>query len=286
MKTRNQPKLARHLAAAISYAALILLAVAMLAPFVWMALASLHPSKAALPAPGNLLPPDGQWHFENYGKVIAMPDVPFWRFFANTALVTVTVVVGQLFVSSLAAYAFARMQFRGRNALFFLFIASMMIPGQVTMIPAFLIVRTFGWLDTYWALIVPALSSAFSIFLLRQFFMSIPRELEEAARLDGCTDFGLYWRIAMPLSKPAIATLAAFTFVAVWTDFFWPLLVTSSMEMRTLEVGLSVFKDSFGGQNWPLQMTAAVVVLLPVLIVFLLTQRFFVKGITVTGLKG
>ena len=162
----------------------------------------------------------------------------------------------------------------------------MMIPGQVTMIPAFLIVRSFGWLNTYLALIVPGLSSAFGIFLMRQFFLSLPSELDDAARLDGCSEFGLYWRIALPLSAPALATLAAFAFIATWTEFFWPLLVTSSTEMRTLEVGLSLFKDSFGTTNWPLQMAAAVLTLIPVLVVFLLTQRFFVRGIAMTGLKG
>jgi multiple sugar transport system permease protein len=271
--------------AVISYVLLVLLAIALMAPFAWMVLVSLHPSKAALPSPAHMFPPDAKWHFENYLKVLTMPDIPFWRFLANTSLVTAAVVSGQLFVTSLAAYAFARMTFRGRNVLFFLFIATMMIPGQVTMIPAFILVRDFGWLDTYWALIVPGLSSAFAIFLLRQFFMGIPKELEEAARLDGCGDFGIYWRVALPLTKPALATLAAFSFIAVWTDFFWPLLVTSSMEMRTLEVGLSVFKDSFGGMNWPLQMTAAVIVLIPVLLVFLFTQRFFTKGIALTGMK-
>lgn len=271
--------------AAISYVVLVLLAVALLAPFAWMVVASLHPSKAALPSPTNLIPPDARWHFENYVKVMTMPDIPFWRFLANTSFVTLVVVIGQLFVTSLAAYGFSRMYFWGRDLLFFLFIATMMIPGQVTMIPVFILVRNLGWLDTYWALIVPGLSSAFAIFLLRQFFLGIPRELSEAARLDGCGDFGIYWRVVLPLSKPALATLAAFSFVATWTDFFWPLLVTSSMEMRTLEVGLSVFKDSFGGTNWPLQMTAAVIVLIPVLIVFLLTQRFFTRGIALTGMK-
>ena len=154
------------------------------------------------------------------------------------------------------------------------------------MIPAFLIVRSFGWLNTYAALIVPGLSSAFGIFLMRQFFLSLPAELDDAARLNGCSEFGLYWRIALPLSAPALATLGAFAFVATWTDFFWPLLVTSSTEMRTLEVGWSLFKDSFGSANWPLQMAAAVLTVIPVLVVFLFTQRFFVRGIALTGLKG
>jgi multiple sugar transport system permease protein len=148
-----------------------------------------------------------------------------------------------------------------------------------------LLLRSLGWLDTYYALIVPGISSAFSIFLLRQFFSQIPYDLDEAARMDGASHFSIYSRIIMPLSKPALATAAAFTFFGVWTDFFGPLIYTNSTEMRTLEVGLSIFKNSYGGSNWPLQMTAAVIVLLPLLIAFLIAQRYFVKGILMGGVK-
>lgn len=268
---------------ALSYLLLAIVAAITALPFVWMVIASLHPSHGALPSPAHLAP--ARWHFENYRQVFQGSSLPFLRFLGNTFLVAVCVVAGQLALCSLAGYGFAQTQFRGRDLLFFLFLATMMIPAQVTMIPAFLIVRSFGWLDTYWALIVPGISSAFGIFLMRQFFLSLPKELLEAARLDGCSDFALYWRIALPLSSPALATLAAFAFIATWTDFFWPLLVTSTTEMRTLEVGLSLFKDSYGATNWPLQMAAAVLVLIPVLLVFLFTQRFFVRGIALTGLK-
>lgn len=268
----------------LSYLLMTLIALITATPFLWMVVVSLHPSKGALPDPAHIIPQ--RWHFENYRAVLEMPATPVLRFFTNTLVVSASVVVGQLLFCSLAAYGFARMRFKGCDALFALFLATMMIPGQVTMIPAFLIVRYFGWLNTYWALIVPGVSSAFGVFLLRQFFMALPKELDEAACLDGCSEFGIYARIALPLSAPALATLATFTFIGTWTDFFWPLLVTSSTEMRTLEVGLSVFKDSFGTTNWPLQMTAAILVLIPVLSVFLLTQRFFVRGIALTGLKG
>ncbi len=272
------------LRAAAGYILLILLAALNVTPFAWMILTSLHPSHGSLPDPAHLLP--ARLHFENYRTVLQMDATPFLRYLGNTALVAVCVVAGQLLFCSLAGYGFARLRFRGRDLLFMLFVATMMIPGQVTMIPAFLVVRSLGWLDTYLALIVPGISSAFGIFLMRQFFLSLPSELDDAARLDGCSEFGLYWRIALPLSAPALATLAAFSFIAAWTDFFWPLLVTSSTQMRTLEVGLSLFKDSFGTTNWPLQMAAAVLTLLPVLFVFLFTQRFFVRGIALTGLKG
>lgn len=270
---------------ALQYVLMLVLAIITVSPFAWMVIASLHPSHGALPDPAHLFP--RMWHWENYADVVN-PEIglPFGRFLLNTLLVASCVVAGQLLLCSLAGYGFARLRFPGRDLLFFLFLATMMIPGQVTMIPAFLIVRWFGWLNTYWALIIPGISSAFGIFLMRQFFMTLPGELDDAAHLDGCTDFDIYWRIALPLSGPALATLAAFAFIAAWTDFFWPLLVTSTTEMRTLEVGLSLFKDSFGATNWPLQMAAAVLVLLPVLLVFLFTQRFFVRGIALTGLKG
>jgi len=263
---------------------MVFVAVLTATPFAWMVIVSLHPSHGVLPTPSHLLP--NRLHFENYATVLALEATPFLRFLWNTTFVAVSVVCGQVVLCSLAGYGFARLRFPGRDMIFFLFLATMMIPVQVTMIPAFLVVRSFGWLDTYWALIVPGVSSAFGIFLLRQFFIALPRELDDAARIDGCSEFGIYLRIALPLSVPALATLAAFAFIATWTDFFWPLLVTNTTKMRTLEVGLSVFKDSFGATNWPLQMAAAVLVLIPVLLVFLATQRFFVRGIALTGMKG
>lgn len=268
----------------ISYILMLMLAVCMITPFVWMVITSLHPSKGVLPDPSHLFP--NRWHWENYMTVLTMPDTPIARYFFNTTFVCISVVAGSLLFNSMAAYGFARTEFKGRDLLFYAFLATMMVPGAVTMIPVFLIVRSLGWLDTYYALIVPGLSSAFGIFLLRQFFMTLPKELDDAARLDGCSEAAIYWRIALPLSGPALATLAAFTFIGTWTDFFGPLIYTSSTSMHTLEVGLAVFKDAFNGSNWPLQMTAAVIVLIPCLLIFLFTQRFFVKGITMTGLKG
>ena len=220
-----------------------------------------------------------------YAQVLFMPEIPVFRFFFNSILVTGAVVLGQLLVCSLAAYGFSRLQFRGRDAIFNTFLLSMMFAGVVTQIPVYLMVRELGWLDTYAALIVPGLSSAFNIFLLRQFFMQIPRELDEAARIDGAGDLMIYGRVIMPLSQAALATAGAFTFVAVWTDFFWPLLATNSIRMRTLEVGLAIFKNSYGGTNWPLQMTAAVIVMAPLVVVFLLAQKYFVRGITVGSIK-
>lgn len=266
-----------------SYLAMTLLALFLLAPFVWMVLVSLHPSKTPIPTLDLIVPKEPAW--ENYGKVLFMPNLPVFRFFLNTVFVTVCVVFGQLFVSSLAAYGFARFNFKGRDLTFALFLASMMFAGPVTQIPVYLIVQKLGWLDTYAALIVPGLSSAFNVFLLRQAFLAIPKELDEAAKIDGAGYFRIYWRVLLPLAKPSLATAAAFTFFGAWTDFFWPLLSTNSTEMRTLEVGLSIFKNSYGGANWPLQMTAAVIVMLPLLIVFLFCQRYFVKGVMLGSIK-
>lgn len=273
----------------LSYVLLAALAAFLMAPFVWMLLISLHPSKTPIPPLGEIVPRGTGGEFapqwKNYLHVLNNPNLPVARFFFNSLFVTVAVVLGQLFVSSLAAYGFARTRFWGREVIFALFLGSMMFAGPVTQIPVYLTIRNLGWLDTYWALIVPGVSSAFSVFLLRQFFMQIPGELDEAARIDGAGDFLIYWRVILPLSRAALATAAAFTFFGVWTDFFGPLIYTNTTEMRTLEVGLSIFKNSYGGSNWPLQMTAAVIVMLPLLVIFLFTQRYFTKGITLGAIK-
>jgi multiple sugar transport system permease protein len=276
--------LRKFFAAFSSYVLLGLLGVFVMAPFVWMVFVSLHESQAPIPQLHQLVPQKAHW--ENFQTVLFMPDIPVFRFLLNSILVTSAVVVGQLLICSLAAYGFARMTFKGRDALFATFLLSLMFAGAVTQIPVYLLVRSLGWLDTYWALIVPGISSAFNVFLLRQFFLSVPEELCEAARIDGAGDFRVYWKVVLPLGRTALATAGAFTFFAVWTDFFWPLLATNSMDMRTLEVGLSVFKNSYGATNWPLQMTAAVIVMIPLLVVFLFSQRYFVRGILIGGVKG
>lgn len=284
----------RSLRRFLSYALLTSIALFLVAPFLFMALVSLHESRAPIPeldkthvvnglSVSQLIPQQPQW--SNYPFILFMPELPVWRFFLNSVIVAVCVVLGQLLVCSLAAYGFARLKFWGREGLFSLFLLSIMFTGVVTQIPVYLMVRSFGWLDSFAALIVPGLSSSFNIFLLRQFFAQIPFELDEAARMDGATDLLIWWKVLMPLAKPALATAAAFTFIGAWNDFFWPLLATNSVEMRTLEVGLSVFKNSYGSTNWPLQMTAAVIVMIPTALVFLLAQKQFVRGITMGSLK-
>ena len=269
------------------YGVLALLAVATIAPLVWMVFTSLHPPLSPIPTPDRLFRPE-RWAFSNYAYVLSFPELPVVRFIVNSIVVTASVVLVQLVICSLAAYGFARMTFRGRDTLFVIFLLTMMIPATVIVVPLFLTVHKMGMLNTYAGLILPYpyLSTAFGTFLLRQFFMTIPQSLDEAARLDGASDLRIWWHIVMPSAKPALATLAAFGFIWAWTDFYWPMLATSTVDMRTLEVGLSIFKDAYGTTNWPLQMTAAVIVMAPALGFFLLLQRYFVKGVVLTGIKG
>jgi multiple sugar transport system permease protein len=268
------------------YVLLTLVALTTVIPLVWMVFTSLHPPRAQIPTMTTLFTPEG-WHVENYWTVLTYGELPIWRFAINSVVVTAGVVAFQLTLCSLAGFAFSRLYFRGRDVLFFAFLLTMMVPAQVLVVPLFMLVQKMGWLDTYWGLIIPYpyLSTAFGTFLLRQFFITLPRSLDDAARLDGCGDLRLFWHIILPSAKPALATVAAFGFIWTWIDFYWPLLATSSRNMRTLEVGLSVFKDSYGGMQWPLQMAAAVIVLLPALMFFLAMQRYFVRGVVLSGLK-
>lgn len=263
------------------YAVLIALAASMLLPFWWMLSTSLMTDTEVFQYPPKLLPQSPRW--ENYPEAMALQ--PFGRYFLNTTIVTFFSVAGQLLFCSMAAYAFARLRFKWRDKIFVVYLATMMIPAMVTLIPAFLIITAFGWMNTYYALIAPSLSSVWGIFLLRQFFLTIPKDLEEAARLDGAHEFAIYWRIVLPLAKPALATLAIFAFMNSWKDFLWPLIVTSQTEMRPVEVGIASFSTIYA-LDWTHQMAAAVIVMLPIIIVFFLAQRYFVRGITLTGLKG
>ncbi len=269
----------------LGYAVLILVALTMIIPFIWMVTTSLKQPNATFSYPPQLLPTE--INFSNYEMLFTL--VPFGRYFLNTLLVTALTVIGQVVICSLAAYGFARLKFIGRDVLFVVYLATMMVPYQVTLIPLFLIVFGFGWVNTYQGLVVPAISSVFGIFLLRQAFQGVPRDFQEAARIDGASEFMIYWRIFLPLNGPALATLAVFAFMGTWTDLLWPLLIARSPEMRTLELGLAYFNSStsaFRQTNWPLIMAASVVVMLPVLIVYVFSQRYFVRGISLSGVKG
>lgn len=251
-----------------------------LAPFVWMILTSLKDMSEIFVYPPQWLP--DEWRFDNYKK--AFEAAPFGRYYFNSIFVAITVTVGQLITCSMAAFAFARLQFKGRNILFYLFLGTMMIPYNVTMIPSFLVLYWLGWIDTYYALIVPGLASAFGTFLLRQFFITIPKELEEAAYIDGATKLQVLRRIIVPLAKPALATLAVFTFMGVFNDFIWALIVINSEDMQTVQLGLAIFRDRYLTQ-WDLLMAGSVTAVLPILIVFFFAQKYFIQGITLSGLK-
>lgn len=250
-------------------------------PFVWMISTSLKPESEVFQWPPRLLPWPPEW--SNYPE--AWGIAAFGRYFLNTALVAVSVTLVSLFLNSLAAYAFARLRFPGREPLFLVLLATMMIPFQATMIPTFLILEKLGWLDSYLGLTVPGFASAFGIFMLRQFMLGIPEDLLDAARMDGCTEFRVYRQIVLPLTKPALATLATFTFMGAWNDFILPLMVVKSDEMRTLTLAVAALSSGLYVMSFPLMMAAATFVILPVLVVFLFAQRFFTRSIALGGFK-
>jgi len=266
-------------ARSVLYFALIAGSLIMLAPFFIMLVVSLWPNEAFLARRFPL----NQITLNNFAEAFRV--LPFGRYFLNSAIVTVTVTVLQILISSLAAFAFARLRFRGREAIFLLYLATLMIPVQVTLISNFLIIKNLGWYNTYLALIVPSLFSALSTFLLRQYYRGIPLDLDEAARMDGASSLRIWWQVIVPLSWPVMAALAIFTFQATWNDFLWPLIVTGSDEMRTIPIGLSYFVGQYS-TAWNLLMAGSVLALLPVLVVYFLAQKTFVQGITLTGMGG
>ncbi len=261
---------------------LVLIAGAFVAsmPFLWMITTSLKPAGALYQQP--LLIPV-HFHWRNY--VEAWNAAPFPRFFLNSAIMAVGITLCQTLFSGMAGYAFARLKFPGRNTLFLVVLGTMMVPFPVTLIPSYIIVANLGWLDTYQALIVPRAASAFAIFLFRQFFLTIPREFEDAARIDGAGRLTIFWRIALPLSTPVIAASAVFSFLFAWNDFLWPLVVTTSPRMQPIQVGLAMFQGQYG-TFWTLLMAATVLTIVPAILVFLLAQRRFIEGLTAGGLKG
>lgn len=266
----------------LAHAVLVTGAVVMVIPFLWMLHTSTMPTNEAYKYPPVLLPSRRAW--ENYG--IALSLLPFGRFYANSLIVSGTITLAQLLTCSLGAFAFARLRFPGRDSLFMLYLATMMVPAEVTLIPNFVTVRQLGWIDTYQALIVPMVFSAYGTFLLRQYFKTIPRELDDAARIDGAGHVRVYWRIFLPLSGPALATLGVFVFLFFWNTLLWPLIVTNSVQMRTVPYGLAMFLGKDQIVAWNLLMAASTMAIVPTLAAFLAAQRYFVQGITLTGIKG
>lgn len=265
--------------AVVLHSLLLLGSFIMLTPFIFMLLVSLLPKTAFLSRNFDL----SQASLRNY--VDTFRSFPFGRFYLNSIIVATCTTLLQILTASLAAFAFARLRFRGREAIFLLYLATLMIPFQVTMIPNFILIRYLRWYDTYQALILPASFSVFSTFLLRQYFLGLPLDLDEAARMDGANSWRIWSQIIMPLSGPVLATLAIFNFQGAWNDFLWPLIVTNSEEMRTIPIGLSSFQGQYSTE-WHLLMAGSVIALLPVLLIYTFGQNWFVRGITLSGMGG
>ena len=257
------------------------LAAVMLLPLAWMLVTSIETLAESRHFPPTIVPSGIHW--ENYPN--ALDSAPFGRFFANSLVVTLASVAGNLVFCSLAGYAFARLRFFGRDVIFIVLLATLMVPFQVTMIPTFLIVQHLGLVNSLGALIAPNLVTPFGIFLLRQFFRTLPIDLEEPARIDGRSRLGVLFRVVLPLSMPALATLGIVTFLWTWNDFLWPLIAISSTDQSTVQLGLASFQGAHQ-TRWTLLMAGNVVALAPMLLVFVFAQRWFVQSIAATGVKG
>ena len=263
------------------YATIIAITIIMLLPFAWMLSASLKLSRDVFVFPIEWIPSQPRW--ENYTEI--WTKIPLALFIYNTSKLTIIVTVMQLLTSSFAAYAFAKLNFPYKNTLFLGYIATIAMPWQVYMVPQFLLMREFGLNNTHLALIFLQAFTAFGVFLMRQFYMSIPNELCEAARIDGMNEYQIWAKIMLPLSKPALSTLTIFTFVTTWNDFLGPMIYLTKTELKTIQIGLRMFISQYSAE-YGLIMAASVVALIPVLIVFLALQRFFVEGVASSGIKG
>ncbi|MEA5108062.1 MAG: carbohydrate ABC transporter permease [Sphaerochaeta associata] len=263
------------------YTLLVLCSLAMLVPFIWMISSSLKLDKDVFTFPIEWIPSNPRW--ENYEEI--WTTIPLGQFLKNTAKLTIIVTLLQLLTSSFAAYAFAKLQFKGRDILFLGYVATIAMPWQVYMVPQFMMIRSFGLNNTHLAIICLQAFSAFGVFLMKQFYMSVPDELCEAARIDGMSEYRIWAQIMLPLSKPALSTLTIFTFVNTWNDFLGPLLYLTRMELKTIQIGLRMFISQYSSE-YGLIMAASVVALIPVVIVFLALQKFFVQGVATAGLKG
>jgi multiple sugar transport system permease protein len=276
--------LVRHVVGRVlSHGLMILLSIIMVVPFYTMIVTSFMTMGQAYSFPPSFIPSPVIW--SNYPQALGLE--PFGRYFLNSTVVALVITGVRLLSCSLGAYAFARLTFPGRDLIFYVYLSTLMIPEHVTLIPLFLIMRIFGWINTYQGLAAPFFVSAFGVFLLRQFFLTIPKEIEEAAVIDGCGSFGVYWRIILPLARPGLAALAILSFVGAWDLFVWPLIVTNTDNMRTMVVGIGMLTGNENQvANWPYVMVVATVAVVPSLIIFSFGQRYFVQGITLSGLKG
>lgn len=265
----------------IIYVLLIVMAALMLVPFLWMLSASFKMNKDVFAFPIEWIPSNPR--VRNYVDI--WTKIPLLTFIFNTAKLTIIVTLLQLFTSSFAAYAFAKLNFKGKKTLFLGYIATIAVPWQAYMVPQFMMMRSWGLNNTHLAMICLQAFSAFGVFLMKQFYEGVPTELCEAARIDGLSEYGIWWRIMLPLSKPALSTLTIFTFVATWNDFLGPLIYLTKTELKTIQIGLRMFISQYSAE-YGLIMAASVIALIPVLIVFLALQKYFVQGVATAGLKG
>ncbi|WP_087569788.1 MULTISPECIES: carbohydrate ABC transporter permease [Paenibacillus] len=277
------------------YAVSIAIAVVMFLPFFWSLMTSLKPSNEIFSIPIQWLP--SEVTLEHYRK--AFTTVPFGLYFWNSLVLAVSGVLANLFFGSLSGYAFAKLNFRGNKAMFRVLLAAMMIPGIVTMIPSFYVLKHFplvggndllggggnGFLNSFWGIILPGASGSFAVFFMRQFFLTLPSDMMEMARIEGCKEFRIFWNIYLPLTKPALATLGIFTFQAGWNSFLWPMIILNDPDKATIQMGLQAFSYNYQTDYGPM-MAGALIAILPILVLFLLLQKYFVQGIAFTGVKG
>ncbi len=278
MRSKRKNDLIFH---TISYILLVAFSIIMVMPFVWMLLSTFKDQSELMRFPPKFLP--DEFSFKNYIEVFS--SVPFLRYYLNSLLVTTVAVVLTLFTSSLAGFAFAKYKFRGRNIIFKTMLGAMMIPFPVTIIPLYIMIYNMGLVDTYIALIVTGAVSIFGVFLMRQFIVSIPNDLIDAARIDGCSEFQIFRIIVIPNIRAPLSALAIFSFMATWNAFLWPLLVVNNDEHRTIQLGVQYFTQRYG-DLMHLQITAAAMAVIPIIVVYLILQKQFIQGITMTGLKG
>jgi multiple sugar transport system permease protein len=279
---RRRPRKSGQVAGLVRLVLLVSIAIIMLLPFAWLASSSLKTQNDVFQYPPQWIPNPPQ--FQNY--VDALTYKPFGTYLKNTLIITLLNVIAVVSTSSLCAYGFARIRFRGRDFWFGVVVATILLPNVILLVPQFIIFTQLGWVDTFLPLVVPLFfgGGAFNIFLLRQFFASIPEELADAARIDGCSEFGIYWRIMLPLSRPALITVGIFTFLAAWNDLLGPIIYLRTPDNFTLAVGLALFRSQLN-TRWELLMAASTATILPVIILFFLAQRYFIRGIVTTGLK-
>lgn len=293
--TRKTRSLSKTIGWILLYMALGATALSMLIPFIWMLFTSFKPQQEIFKMPPIIF--NNHYTLVHYAKALTQGN--FLLYFQNSMVVSVWTTVLTVIVTSLAGYAFARLKWRLRDTMFMVVLAVMMLPGLIALIPTFLIVKATpfaggnnwmgvggnGWLDSFPGLIIPAVGGGFYVFLLRQFFLTLPTELEDAGRIDGCGEFGIFWQIMLPLCKPVLAVVALFSFQSSWNDFLWPLVIVQSDRLRTIQLGLTLFRSQHT-IDWGVLMAGTAIATLPTVVLFLSFQRYFVQGIALTGIKG